>query len=45
LRCLDTPWYFAVPATLASALALGLLCEVAKHDLHLTKHPLAEGFA
>jgi len=45
LRCLDTPWYFAVPATLGSALALGLLREVAQHAWHLTKHQLAEGFA
>jgi len=44
-RCLDIPWYFTVPGTIASALAVGLLREVAQHDWHLTKHQLAEGLA
>jgi len=44
-RCLDIPWYFAVPGTLGSALAVGLLREVAQHDWHLTKHQLAEGLS
>jgi hypothetical protein len=44
-RCLDIPWYFAVPGTLGSALAVGLLREVAQHDWHLTRHQLAEGLA
>jgi hypothetical protein len=44
-RCLDVPWYYAVPATLGSSLAIGLLREVAQHDWHLTKHQLAEGLS
>jgi hypothetical protein len=44
-RCLDVPWYYAVPGTLGSALALGLLREVAQHDWHLTRHQLAEGLS
>lgn len=44
-RCLDIPWYFAVPGTLGSALAVGLLREVAQHDWHLTRHQTAEGLA
>jgi hypothetical protein len=44
-RCLDVPWYLAVPATAGSSLALGLLREVAQHDWHLTRHQLAEGLS
>jgi len=35
----------AVPATIGSSLAIGLLREVAQHDWHLTKHQLAEGLS